>query len=70
MLALLDLPTMGMYMLLGRISDFNPTIRDAYDSKFFIVGLATWLVTGAVFGVLIAFFSTKGEAAATSGRST
>ena len=50
-LVILDFPTLGVYWLLQQLG-ITLGIRDAFDVRFFMIGLGTWAVLGYLFGYI------------------
>jgi len=70
MMALLDLPTLGVYFFLGE-SGLNMSVRNAYDPRFLVIGVTVWMIIGAMAGLVWYWHTTRraeGASGASGGR--
>ena len=51
-LVVIDLPTLATYWLLQQVGSRH-AIVDAFDVRFFIIGVVTWSILGYFFGMVL-----------------
>ena len=60
MMALLDLPTLGVYFFLGE-NGMTLSVRNAYDLRFLVIGVTVWMIIGALAGLVWFWYATRRE---------
>lgn len=51
-LVVIDLPTLATYWVLQQVGSPHPIV-DAFDVRFFIIGVVTWSILGYFFGLVL-----------------